>query len=446
MSIPNKISLKLNKSSHRKQSLQKQVAHFYSNTKNEAKETTIIKDPIKAKPNMTQEKNKKTQQKEETTKQTQQKEETTKQTQQDPQLEFDPKTNMWVPAVTNQLIENQQQIYQQKSKHTKRKNLKRKEQNQEKKTNEKVEEEQKTNGDEQEIQKRVDEYFGVKKLQRIDKKKSTGNTIENSKEKNNKSKTIARITGLPRDISVEEIYKHFSKCGIIEKNEETKKPEIKIIYDSSEQDKSGAELKYAMPQSLDNALYILDGSEIRANWPIRITRADSEPQEMRNETKRSKTKTRAKKQENPDLSWDYLLGEDPKEAQKREKFAKKMERTVVLKHMFRPDEVQTTQDVVALEDEISEECRNFGIVNEIIICDKEPEGVVMIRFANESHAQKCVLALNGRWFDSRRVIASVWDGTVYKRDPSKASQEERVKIFGKWIENQEEDDNQKKNI
>lgn len=116
-----------------------------------------------------------------------------------------------------------------------------------------------------------------------------------------------------------------------------------------------------------------------------------------------------------------------------------------MKHMFTPSEIQ--EDITLLLDipaEIREECEEkYGEVSNVVIYDKEPEGVVTVRFFNAEDAQACVKATNGRFFAGRTVEAYISKGREHfrkshhrgpKTEEEEREEEERLERFGQSLE------------
>lgn len=109
------------------------------------------------------------------------------------------------------------------------------------------------------------------------------------------------------------------------------------------------------------------------------------------------------------------------------------DKVVVLKNMFTLEDLEEDED----EDEdesmadflirdIREQCLKFGRVENAVLFDAEPEGVITVRFSNGSAAQACVKKMHGRRLEGRLVEARIADGTerFRKRGPAAAEEEE----------------------
>ena len=116
------------------------------------------------------------------------------------------------------------------------------------------------------------------------------------------------------------------------------------------------------------------------------------------------------------------------------------DKVVVLKQMFTLKEL--AEDPAALLDikeEVREECEKYGKVTNVVLYDKEEDGVVTVRFGNAMAAEACIKVFDGRWFDERQVEAYIADGKERfkkskKQDADDETEKERLEGFSKYIE------------
>jgi len=97
-----------------------------------------------------------------------------------------------------------------------------------------------------------------------------------------------------------------------------------------------------------------------------------------------------------------------------------------------------------LKEDIREECEKLGDVTNVVLYDKEEDGIVSVRFANAESAKACVGVMHGRFFDGQRVEAYIFDGlekfkkTSIKKtvEEEEAEQERLEKVWelagGEW--------------
>jgi len=76
---------------------------------------------------------------------------------------------------------------------------------------------------------------------------------------------------------------------------------------------------------------------------------------------------------------------------------------------------------------VGREASKFGVVENVKIFPKHPEGVILVKYKTSEDAEKCIQALRGRWFGGRRVEAGKWDGiTNFKDVKVEETEEEQI--------------------
>ncbi|XP_033324998.2 RRM1_TatSF1_like and RRM2_TatSF1_like domain-containing protein barc [Megalopta genalis] len=247
--------------------------------------------------------------------------------------------------------------------------------------------------------------------------------------------TAIYVSGLPLDITMEELTELFNKCGLIARDEKGKN-RIKLYKDSNGQPKGDALCIYIKVESVDLALKLLDNSQIRGKV-LSVQRAkfqmkgDSYDPALKPKRKK-KDKERQKKIHEKLFDWrpERPLGEPLKH-----------ERVVIIKNLFSPEDFD--KEVALLleyQQDIRSECLKCGDVRKVIICDRHPEGVAQVTFREPAEAQACVQLLNGRWFSQRKISAEIWDGkTKYKITETDAEIEARIAKWDKYLDGEDEE-------
>ncbi|KAI8895325.1 hypothetical protein BC833DRAFT_529578, partial [Globomyces pollinis-pini] len=120
----------------------------------------------------------------------------------------------------------------------------------------------------------------------------------------------------------------------------------------------------------------------------------------------------------------------------------KRSKSVVLKHMFTLDELKEQPELLLdIKEDLREECAQFGEVTNVILFDLEPQGVMVVRFKTPESAQACILKMNGRLLDGRRIVAELPKGNEnYQRSKTRGldmdEELKRQEEYGKWLESQ----------
>lgn len=67
------------------------------------------------------------------------------------------------------------------------------------------------------------------------------------------------------------------------------------------------------------------------------------------------------------------------------------DKVVILKHMFTLDELaEDPAAMLDIKEDIREECSKLGEVTNVVLYDKEKDGVVSVRFSTPQAARACI--------------------------------------------------------
>jgi HIV Tat-specific factor 1 len=91
-----------------------------------------------------------------------------------------------------------------------------------------------------------------------------------------------------------------------------------------------------------------------------------------------------------------------------------------------------------IKEDVREECAKLGEVTNVVLYDKEADGVASVRFADADAAKACVQVMDGRYFSGTRVEAYIADGSERFRKSNEKNtgddESQRLDKFGSWLE------------
>ncbi|KAJ3989117.1 hypothetical protein F5890DRAFT_1487944 [Lentinula detonsa] len=235
--------------------------------------------------------------------------------------------------------------------------------------------------------------------------------------------TAVYVTGLPTDTTMDELVQCFSKYGVLEEDDEGD-PKVKMYAKDDGSFSGEALVVYFKEDSVALALNILDESELRLGDPstrMNVSKADfthktgltnGAASESRRTVDKKKVSKRLGKMQKRLEEWVDEDGFGPAmEPEDNVNVANKNGRVVVLKHMFTLDEIHKDASLLLdLKEDVREECSSLGEVTNVVLYDKEKDGVMTVKFRDPLSAAACVIKMNGRFFDTRRIEASLYSG------------------------------------
>ncbi|XP_014204051.1 HIV Tat-specific factor 1 homolog [Copidosoma floridanum] len=240
------------------------------------------------------------------------------------------------------------------------------------------------------------------------------------------------ISNLPLDITMDELKELVCKCGLLARDEKGV-DKLKLYADESGDLKGDARCTYIKLESVELALDILDGWNIRGKT-LSVQRAKfqlkGEYDPSKKPKRKNKDKDKQKKIHDKLLDWrpDKMLGEPLK-----------CERVVILKNLFQPEDFDKDPKLILeFTQDIRSECVKCGEVKKVTLYDRNPEGVAQVTFKEIEEAQACIELLNGRWFGQRKITAEIWDGrTKYKIKETEEQIEARMKKWDDYLDGQD---------
>lgn len=188
--------------------------------------------------------------------------------------------------------------------------------------------------------------------------------------------------------------------------------------------------------SVDMAITLLDDTEFRfgeagSSGKMRVQAAESSYKKVQNTGEEQAEKPKSsmkdkqkiiKKTQKLDArlaDWD---DDDPSAIQDTSSRADKV---VILKHMFTLQELEEdSAAILDIKEDIREECAKLGEVTNVVLFDKEEDGIASVRFANAMAAEACVSLMDGRAFAGQKVEAYISDGKErFKKSNAKDTEE-----------------------
>ncbi|KAI9819873.1 MAG: hypothetical protein M1827_006442 [Pycnora praestabilis] len=260
--------------------------------------------------------------------------------------------------------------------------------------------------------------------------------------------TAVYVTNLPFDITSDEIHSVFSKCGVIAEEIDRGKPRIKLYTNDDGKFKGDALIVYFRAESVPLAVQMLDDTDFRfgvagEKGKMRVQAADfsyKNQQEAPTKTSMKDKKKIIKKTQklnNKLADWD---DDDPSAIQDTSSRWDKDDPAAILD----------------IKEDIREECAKLGEVTNVVLFDKETDGVASVRYANAEAAKACVRVMDGRFFAGTQVEAYISEGNEKFRKSSEkklGTEEEgeggeggdddeskRLDKFGTWLEDEAKED------
>lgn len=269
-----------------------------------------------------------------------------------------------------------------------------------------------------------------------------------------KANSSVYVRGLPRDATESEVLAWAKKAGVVRMDPDTEAPKVKLYRGDDGALKGDASVTYLFPESVQQAVLLLDGDQFRHGFVVSVEPAlfgasrprakaadhhapdddgnddgdDGDDAAAAAKAKKPRTgKARAQKltvheQQLRALDWD-------------EEVYKK--RHVILKRMFAPADIEPTdlEFYADLKREVRSECEKLGPVESVHVFEGSPDGVVAIKFVDWLGADRCIRAMNGRWFDQRQIAAEYYDGkSDYSVGESAEARAARDAAFASWLD------------
>jgi len=276
--------------------------------------------------------------------------------------------------------------------------------------------------------------------------------------------TAIYVSHLPHDTTVSELQETFTKFGLIE-IDDNDDPKIKLYANEQGRFSGEALIVYFKEESVNLAIRMLDEAELRlgdAATRMAVRKADFTHKSKEGGREADGTKAEFKprvvnkkaatrrigKMQSKLNDWDDEDGfGPPSDAPVTTSSLALQGRVVVLKHMFSLKDLEEEVSLlIDLKSDVREECETLGDVTNVVLYDKESDGVMTVKFRDPVSAQACIMKMNGRFFDGRKVSAELYTGKEqFKKtgdvndilnDEGDESEKQRLDAFGGWLEGQ----------
>lgn len=233
-------------------------------------------------------------------------------------------------------------------------------------------------------------------------KRGRGDKKEKPQGERKSKNTAVYVTNLPVDTEPDELVERFSKCGVIEEDDDGE-PKVKMYAKEDGTFSGEALVVYFKEDSVSLALNILDDAELRfgdSSTIMNVAKADfghkaagggggtaheSKPRKTMDKKKASRRIGKMQKYVTPPitlqtrrrfssrklLEWDDEDGFGPMiEPEDAANTTLKNSRVVVLKHMFTLKELEEDASLLLdLKEDVREECASLGDVTNVVLYD-----------------------------------------------------------------------------
>ncbi|PMD14604.1 hypothetical protein NA56DRAFT_650925 [Hyaloscypha hepaticicola] len=255
-----------------------------------------------------------------------------------------------------------------------------------------------------------------------------------------RANTAVYVTGLPHDVTVEEVREVFSrKCGVIAEEIDSGKPRIKLYTDEKGAFKGDALIVFFKAPSVDMAIMLLDDTEFRigdtTNGKMRVQAAESSYKKVQHNDEEEKEKPKTsmkdkqkiiKKTQKLDARLADWSDEEPSSIVET---SSRWDKVVILKHMFTLEELaEDPAAILDIKEDIREECSKLGEVTNVVLFDGEEDGVASVRFSNTEAAKACVGVMDGRSFAGQKVVAYISDGKEHFKKSRKKDDDHEIMV------------------
>ena len=227
------------------------------------------------------------------------------------------------------------------------------------------------------------------------------------------------VSGLPADVTTDELCKIFVRAGVFKIDPDTSKPKVRIYTDERGVNKGDATVSYAQMESVELAVKQLHEYEIRPGTSICVQQASFE--QAGKEEKLSAAELKKLALGNVDAQQEKQRLHAARAEQKRLLSAWDDDFTaetniMVLKNAFDPEAPETFSESFysdlchQLKEIITVFLPDATKLSKITPIQDHPQGIVCIKFKDTAHCEMCIETLRDKEFQGRRLDAFPYDG------------------------------------
>ena len=177
---------------------------------------------------------------------------------------------------------------------------------------------------------------------------------------------------------------------------ETGAPRIKLYTDEQGAFKGDALVVYFRPESVNLAIQMLDDTDFRFGetgpaGKMRVKEADFSYKKQQEAPTKTSAKEKKKIIKNLQKLNNKLADWDEDDPTILPDTSSKFNKVVILKHMFTLEELEEDPAAILdIKEDIRDECSKLGEVTNVVLFDKEKDGIASVRFGNAEAAKACV--------------------------------------------------------
>ncbi|KAF2264586.1 hypothetical protein CC78DRAFT_463443 [Lojkania enalia] len=256
------------------------------------------------------------------------------------------------------------------------------------------------------------------------------------------------VRGLPLDATLLEIEEEFGRfAGLIDEGVDGKK-RVTMYTDDDGNFKGEALIVFFRKESVRQAINLCDDRELRYGCGVKMIVEEAQQSykksqntgDMKFKREEKKAAERNRAEMNRKLA-EWSDDEAPVDYLPKNKYAN----YAILKHCFTLDEIDEDPGLILyIKEDFREEAETCGEVTNVVLYDKEPEGVMMFRFKEDHQAAKFVKKYNGKLYGEKgkkqKLIGYVpIDRFRFRKSGKKGAEDseeeaERLERFGQSLE------------